>query len=59
MTGTVVDSNIVTALRVANRADSVQFGIGTDAGNVAYYGLTPASRYDCGGDSLAYTLVCL
>jgi hypothetical protein len=56
-TGIVADSNIVTALRIVDRADSVQFGIGTVSGLVSYYTLTPAvDSTMSAGDSIAYTL---
>jgi hypothetical protein len=56
-TGIIADSNIVTALRVDNRADSVQFGIGTVSGGVSYYSLSPSTGQTIvAGDSVAYTL---
>jgi hypothetical protein len=57
-TGILADSNIVTALRIDDRADSVQFGIGTISGLVSYYTLIPSGADTIvAGDSIAYTLV--
>ncbi|MCK4560868.1 MAG: Ig-like domain-containing protein, partial [Calditrichia bacterium] len=57
-TGDTAGTNIVTALRVDNRADSVQFSIGTVSGGVSYYSLSPSTDSTIvAGDSIAYTLL--
>jgi len=57
-TGDTAGTNIVTALRVDNRADSVQFSIGTVSGGVSYYTLSPTGvNTIVAGDSIAYTLI--
>jgi len=56
-TGLVAGTNIVTALRVDDRADSVQFSVVTISGGVSYYTLTPSGDSTIvAGDSIAYTL---
>ena len=41
-TGLVAGTNLVTALRIDDRADSVQFTVETVSGGVSYYTLTPS-----------------
>ena len=56
-TGLAAGTNIVTALRIDDRADSVQFSVVTVSGGVSYYTLTPATGQTIvAGDSIAYTL---
>ena len=56
-TGLTAGTNIVTALRIDDRADSVQFSVVTVSGGVSYYTLTPATGQTIvAGDSVAYIL---
>jgi hypothetical protein len=57
-TGITAGTNIVTALRIDDRADSVQFSVVTVSGGVSYYSLTPAGDSTIvAGDSITYTLI--
>ena len=57
-TGDTVGTNIVTALRVDDRADSVQFSVITTFGRVSYYTLSPTGGSTIvAGDNLSYTLI--
>jgi hypothetical protein len=56
-TGLTAGANIVTALRIDDRADSVQFSVVTVSGGVSYYTLTPdTASIIVAGDSIGYTL---
>jgi hypothetical protein len=59
-TGIVADSNIVTALRVDDPADSVQFAVVTVSGGVSYYTFIAYDQYNnrvATSDSVTLTAV--